>query len=333
MVQSYNGGIPNPMKDTCKFHFLFLLFLFCSCLFYPLKVFCQEKNYFLPFLSDKALYLTPKSYVIKDKETLVDLAVQFEVGYFHLVRANQGIDPWVPPPGQSIVLPYQVLIPQEFLYPEKTYLLINIPEMRLYFFRGNEVAIFPIGIADENKTYPLGTYTVVRKQEKPIWYPPPSILAEDPTLPKAVLPGPDNPLGEYALYLDRGNYLIHGTNKEESVGRRTTHGCFRLYKPHIAFLFKQVALGTKVFIIYEPLKIAVENDKIYLQVFPDFENKVKDQFLWVMEKVTQLARMKKADFSLNLFKLEEALSRADGLVYEIGILKPYTAPSVAKEKK
>ncbi len=266
------------------------------------------------------MYFGNKEYELKEKDTLVDLAVAFKVGYMHLVWANPGIDPWVPVPGQKLIIPYQVIIPQDFLYPEGTYIVINLPEMRLYFFNGRKLYVFPVGIADEGKPLPLGTYTIVKKMEKPTWYPPPSILAEDPTLPKVVHPGPDNPLGDYALYLDRGSYLIHGTNKEESVGRRTTHGCFRLYKEHIAFLYQNVPLKTKVFIVYEPFKVAIEKRKIFVQIFPDLESRIKNPFLHLFNKISALSELMGADFRINLLVLEEALKKQDGLVYEVGSL-------------
>jgi L,D-transpeptidase ErfK/SrfK len=332
------------MKNVLKSHkglhkdfSLLKIFLWILLLFYPFGAPCQGSDGVIlsaNFSTERAVYFQNKEYVIKDKDTLVDLAVAFKVGYQHLVSANPGVDPWVPPPGQKILIPYQVIIPQDFLYPERTYILINFPEMRLYFFEAHKLYVFPVGIADEGKITPEGTYTIVRKQEKPTWYPPPSILAEDSTLPKVVPPGPDNPLGDYALYLDRGNYLIHGTNKEESVGRRTTHGCFRLYKEHIAFLYQNVPLKTKVFIVYQPFKIAIEGKKIFLQVFPDFEKRIQNPFYHVLRRISALAELRGEDFRLNLLKLEEALERADGLVYEVGRLtKPSSQTSSSREKR
>ncbi|MFZ8831329.1 MAG: L,D-transpeptidase family protein [Thermodesulfobacteriaceae bacterium] len=330
----------NVLKSYIGLHkdFSFLkILLWILLVFYPLGAPCQGSDGVIlsaNFSTDRAVYFQNKEYIIKEKDTLVDLAVAFKVGYQHLVSANPGIDPWVPPPGQKILIPYQVIIPQDFLLPERTYILINLPEMRLYFFDANKLYVFPVGIADEGKISPEGTYTIVRKKEKPTWYPPPSILAEDPSLPKVVPPGPDNPLGDYALYLDRGNYLIHGTNKEESVGRRTTHGCFRLYREHIAFLYHNVPLKTKVFIVYQPIKVAIEGKKIFLQVFPDFEKRVPNPFYYVLRKLSALAELRGEDFRLNLLKLEEALERADGLVYEVGRLtKPSSQTFSSREKR
>lgn len=250
----------------------------------------------------------------------MELAVRFKVGYQHLVMANPKVDPWLPEENQVILIPYQILIPKEFIKPKKIqYIVINLPEMRLYYFNYPWVFIAPIGIGTEGKLPPLDTYTIINKREKPFWYPPPSIRAEDPTLPPIVPPGPDNPLGEHALYLSKGLYAIHGTNKIYSIGRRTTHGCIRLYPDHIKFLFNEVPIGTQVEIIYEPYKIAVEGNIIYLQAFPDIENLISNPFLHVLKKVENL--LKDKDFVINLLVLEEIIKNPDGLVHKIGKIK------------
>jgi lipoprotein-anchoring transpeptidase ErfK/SrfK len=43
-------------------------------------------------------------------------------------------------------------------------------------------------------------------------------------------------------------YAIHGTNKPSSVGRASSHGCIRLTNPDIEALYKEVRVGTPVFI-------------------------------------------------------------------------------------
>ncbi len=235
-----------------------------------------------------------------------------------MVLANPKIDPWVPPPQYELLLPYQILIPEDFLLPEREYLLINLPEMRLYYFRGQNFKVFPIGIGDVNKLPPLGKYFIVSKKEKPYWYPPPSIRAEEPDLPKVVPPGPDNPLGDYALYLDRGLYAIHGTNKPESIGRRTTHGCFRLYPEDIKELFQKISLKTPVYVLYEPFKLAIVENKILLQAYPDVEKLIKSPFLYLLQKLDKMTASKGVFYQINLITLEKILEQPDGLVHEIG---------------
>ena len=79
---------------------------------------------------------------------------------------------------------------------------------------------------------------------RPVWYVPASVRKEhaergDP-LPSIVQPGPDNPLGKFAMTLSLPGYLIHGTNKPAGVGMRSSHGCIRLYPEDIEALFGRV---------------------------------------------------------------------------------------------
>jgi len=167
----------------------------------------------------------------------------------------------------------------------------------------------------------LGLYTIINKKEKPTWSPPPSIKAEDPTLPDIVPPGPENPMGDYALYLSRGLYAIHGTNKVYSIGRRTTHGCIRLYPEDIKFLFENVPIGTLVKIVYEPYKIAIEGEKIYLQAYPDIENLIKNPLPYIIQKLDKLTERKNSNYKINLKVLERVLENPDGLIHKIGEVK------------
>jgi L,D-transpeptidase ErfK/SrfK len=89
--------------------------------------------------------------------------------------------------------------------------------------------------------------------------------------PAVVKPGPDNPLGEYALYLGWPSYLIHGTNDPRGVGRHSSRGCIRLYPDHIAELYGLVAPGTKVRVVNQTVKLGWIGGELYLEVNPDAE--------------------------------------------------------------
>ena len=109
----------------------------------------------------------------------------------------------------------------------------------------------------------------------PSWYPPQSVLdehaAEGRKLAKVVPPGPDNPLGEYALRLGLPGYLIHGTNRPAGVGMQVTHGCIRLFPEDIAWLFPRVDLNTPVRIVNQRLKFGWRGDDLYVEVHPPLE--------------------------------------------------------------
>ena len=88
---------------------------------------------------------------------------------------------------------------------------------------------------------------------------------EGKILPKVVKPGPENPLGNFAMRLGLPAYLIHGTNRPYGVGMRVSSGCIRLYPEDIESLFSQITLGTRVSIVNQPYKVGILNQKIYLE--------------------------------------------------------------------
>ncbi len=54
----------------------------------------------------------------------------------------RGSDPLLPQVGTKIVIPSQIILPDA---PYKG-IVINLPELRLYYFTNNTVYVFPIGI-------------------------------------------------------------------------------------------------------------------------------------------------------------------------------------------
>ena len=107
---------------------------------------------------------------------------------------------------------------------------------------------------------------VTEKKIDPYWVPPESVREEDPSLPKVVAPGEDNPLGTRAIYLSMPSYLIHGTNKPYGVGMKVSHGCIRMYPEHVEKFYDLVQIGTKVNIIDQPIKAGWDNEELYIEV-------------------------------------------------------------------
>jgi L,D-transpeptidase ErfK/SrfK len=126
--------------------------------------------------------------------------------------------------GTRLALPKVRLLPSG----RREGIVVNLGDLRLYFFEpGQPARSFPIGIAKDGYATPLGETEVKAKREKPTWTPGPSARRDG--YPEKVEPGPDNPLGEHALYLGWPGYLIHGTNDPRGVGRHSSRGCIRLY--------------------------------------------------------------------------------------------------------
>jgi L,D-transpeptidase ErfK/SrfK len=204
------------------------------------------------------------THVVVEGETLLDVARDQRFGYTELIIANPELDPWLPPPGSQVLLPGAHLLPEA---PRRG-IVVNLADQRLYFYAADGVRSMPIGIGDDGQLTPIGDTRIVRKRKDPTWVPTASIRAEKPWLPAAVKPGPDNPLGPYALDLGWASYRIHGNNNPYSIGRRLTHGCIRLYDDEIAWLFDAVEVGTPVRVVDQPVKAGWWGGRLYLEVHP-----------------------------------------------------------------
>ena len=209
------------------------------------------------------------SYVTRPSDTLMDVARSHDLGFTQLMAANRGINPVLPPAGTRILLPDVYLLPD---VPHQG-IVIDLAAERLYYFPpgGSGVESYPIGIGVIGATTPIGTSRVTAKVANPVWNPPPSIRAERPELPPSVPAGPDNPLGAYAFRLGWPNYLIHGTNKPDGVGRNVSHGCIHLYPEDIERLFREVAIGTPVRVVDDEVRLAWVGSDLYIEAHPTRE--------------------------------------------------------------
>ena len=210
-------------------------------------------------------------------DTLVDIARRHGVGYQDIVRANPGVNVWVPGEGTDVILPTQFVLPPG----PREGIVLNLPEYRLYYFpqpaagETAQVITYPISIGRQDWETPLGVTRIIAKAVNPSWYPPQSVreehAAEGRPLASVVPPGPDNPLGKHAMRLGLPGYLIHGTNRPAGVGMRVTHGCLRMFPEDIEVLFDLVSIDTRVRIINEPVKIGWQGGELVMEVHPLLE--------------------------------------------------------------
>ena len=208
---------------------------------------------------------------VRKGETLSDIGRRFNVGLGEMTRANPNTDPWIPKPGAAVIVPTQYILPDA---PHRG-IVVNLAEMRLFYFPPHKhgqpqvVITHPVGIGRQGWKTPQGMTHVLWHEKNPVWHVPPSIIAEHlqegDKLPKVMGPGPDNPLGDYALHLGWPGYLIHGTNKPVSVGLRVSHGCVHLFPEDIAQIFKMVPNGTEVRVVNEPYLFGWQDGRLYLQ--------------------------------------------------------------------
>lgn len=209
----------------------------------------------------------------KYEDTFVEIGRRNNMGFDEMVMANPGLSAWLPGDGTPVTIPARYILPRA----PREGIVLNVPEMRLYYYpKGQNVVItHPVGIGREDWRTPLGKTTVVTKVKDPAWRPPASIRAEHAAegdiLPEVVPPGPDNPLGQFAMRLGIPGYLIHGTDKPNGIGMRVTHGCMRLYPEDIASLFSQVPVGTPVYLVNQPVKVGWNGEAYEVEIHPPLE--------------------------------------------------------------
>ena len=215
---------------------------------------------------NKAIIGKSSTLILKDNETLIELARAYDTGYNEIVDANKDIDPWIPGKGSRVVLPTSWLLPELL----DNGIIINLAEMRLYYFftvqESRYVKTYPIGTGRQGFNTPTGNYKITFKIKDPVWKVPEASRLAHPELPLYVPPGPDNPLGGFWLQLSIDTYGIHGTNRPYGIGRNVSQGCIRLYPEDIKDLFGYVKPGTVVKIINEPIKVGRDKDKVFIEV-------------------------------------------------------------------
>jgi L,D-transpeptidase ErfK/SrfK len=256
------------------------------------------------------------TYVIEDGDTLLDIARHFSLGYNDIVAANPGVDAWLPASGEVVI------IPTEFVLPDTNFrgLVVNIPEMRLYYFKsggGAEPGImntYPVGLGRDDWQTPQGSFRITGKTENPTWIIPESIRAEhikERGDHRTMIPGgdPDNPLGPYRFELSMPMYRLHGTNVPWGVGMHVSHGCIRFYNEDVARLFAEVKVGTPGEFIYQPVKIGVRDGLVYAEVHPDIYGLRSDL---AQEAENLLAKRGLAD-AVDRTALRQALAQQSGL--------------------
>ena len=264
---------------------------------------------------------TPKTWQVRKEDTLLDVARYFGLGYAEITQANPGLDPWVPTPGATAVLPTQ------WTLPCCTYdgLVVNVAEMRLFYYRRdparpNELWVFtaPVGVGEPEHQTPRGVYKVRAKTENPTWVIPESIrrehIRERGDHRYAIKGGDDeNPLGKYRLSLSREPYAIHGTNIPWGPGMPVSHGCIRLYPEDIARLYPLVPVGARADLTYQPVRIGRRGEVFFVQASPDVYGRVKSLGDEAVRAATRHPELRGMDRGA----IREAAERSRGLPVQI----------------
>jgi len=128
-------------------------------------------------------------------------------------------------------------------------ILINIADKKLYLINGGGTAMeYPIATARAGVYEDYSNLDIGNLRENPTWTPTDAMVGATPT----TADDPNNPLGEYAINLNRnGNdtlLRIHGTRDADrrSIGTAASAGCFRMLNEHVENLFYRVNRGASV---------------------------------------------------------------------------------------
>lgn len=218
------------------------------------------------------------AYTVTRNDTLSLVAAKLGVSRQHLAMMNRLDSKAGLKVGQKLKYNNRKIIPQRL----ENGIIINIPDLTLYYFRQGKLAVsmpVALGTANKNKKHnwktPTGKFRIIAKQKNPTWFIPHSIRSEMENLGKevnsSIPPGPENPLGKYALKTTLPGILIHSTTRPGSIYSFASHGCIRVSPVRMEELFKNLKLNTPGEIIYRPIKLAVTTGgRIFLEVHQDF---------------------------------------------------------------
>ncbi|MSS75949.1 MAG: hypothetical protein EXR90_03465 [Methyloglobulus sp.] len=277
-------------------------------------------------------------------ETLLDIALRYTLGQTEIIKLNPKMDRWLIKKGQTVRLPNRRVLPDT---PHNG-ITLNISEFRMYYYppgRGGEVMSFAHGIGRQDWKTPLGKTSVIRKIKDPAWHPPESIRREhaangDP-LPAIVPPGPHNPLGTRALYLNLpGEYRIHGTDVDKiyGIGMQITHGCVRMYPEDVETLYDVVPVGATVYIVKQPIKVGWLENVLYVEAHPDLEDEEMsqaDRYAVALRLIQKATKEEMPEFDQEA--LNQALKDLDGepvAVYErVPMMEPQEAAPAPNQKE
>ncbi|MEC9482628.1 MAG: L,D-transpeptidase family protein [Halomonas sp.] len=255
------------------------------------------------------------------EDTLFSIGHRYGVGYEEIRRANPEVSVWVPGEGTEVVIPTRFVLPPG----PREGIVVNVAEMRLYYYppaaKGETpiVETYPVSVGRMDWKTPLGETRITAKAKDPAWYPPASIIKEHAEqgdmLPSVVPPGPDNPLGPFAMRLGIPGYLIHGTNKPLGVGMRVTHGCIRMLNEDIARLFPRVPVETPVRLINAPFKLGWSSDgALFVQAYPSLEESGDTPVSRITGALdTVSAAVKGKEYPVDYARLRKAIESPSGM--------------------
>jgi len=287
----------------------------------PPMIIGAEAEYPSDEITSEKLVGNVNSYTVVKNDTLRLVAAKLGVSRQHLARMNH-LDTKAPlMVGKSLKYNNRKIIPQRM----KNGIVINIPDRTLYYFKQGKLAVsLPVAVGTPRKSEkydwktPTGKFKITAKQKDPTWHVPSSIQSEMEEEGKEIItsipPGPDNPLGKYAIKTSLPGIMIHSTSKPGSIYSFASHGCIRVSPQRMEEFFKEIKVNTHGEIIYRPVKLAVtEEGRIFMEVHQDAYG--KGSGLDVEAK--QMIRKHNLSDRVDWKKVESVVRHKDGIAEDI----------------
>lgn len=148
----------------------------------------------------------------------------------------------------GVEIPVRSVEPEVSTASLGTSIVVDVSANRLWLYDGlSIVKTYRVATGTPQYPTPVGTFEIVDKKENPTWYnPAPDTWGAD--LPASIGPGPGNPLGTRAMYLNAPGIRIHGTWDSSSIGTAASHGCIRMHVEDSEQLYPLVPIGTRVIV-------------------------------------------------------------------------------------
>jgi L,D-transpeptidase ErfK/SrfK len=270
----------------------------------PSAVFPAETN---------RLHGRPTFHLVEKGEFLYRIAARYNCSFPALSRANGLKNPNEIRAGMKLTLPLSMILPSR---ENGETLIVNLPEFRLYHFRSEKgVRVYPLCIGLTTWQTPRGQFEIANKVMNPTWYMNRDMADRLHVSREVVPPGPLNPLGDRWIGTSLEHIGFHSTNQPMSIGRALSHGCMRLYPDSAKEFFDSARMREKGKIIYEPVKVTVWQDEIYLEVHDDVYGLTKD---YRKEFLDRADALQLSLDGLNKELLEKSLLEKRGIPTVIG---------------
>lgn len=128
------------------------------------------------------------------------------------------------------------------LFPEVSddLIVVELRQCRLTLYRNGAVLKrYPVAIGKSSTPSPVGEWRIINKGGS--W-------------------GGGFGVRWMGINVPWGIYGIHGTNKPNSIGTHSSHGCIRMHNRHVLELYRLVKVGTPVHIIGTLPKVAIRKE-------------------------------------------------------------------------